>query len=50
MLPEARKYRLSLILAHQYLEQIDEKSVVAVFGKRRDYYCVSSRSKGDFWV
>lgn len=32
MLPEARKYRLCLILVHQYLEQIDEKTVAAIFG------------------
>ena len=32
ILSEARKYRLSLILAHQYLAQVDEKTRDAVFG------------------
>jgi type IV secretory pathway TraG/TraD family ATPase VirD4 len=32
MLPALRKYRVSLILAHQYLEQIDDKIVAAIFG------------------
>lgn len=32
ILSEARKYRLSLILAHQYIEQLDEKVQPAVFG------------------
>ncbi|MGB7291019.1 MAG: type IV secretion system DNA-binding domain-containing protein [Thermodesulfobacteriota bacterium] len=32
MLPEMRKRRLSLVLAHQYLEQIDEKLRAAIFG------------------
>ncbi|MDA2921154.1 type IV secretion system DNA-binding domain-containing protein [Desulfobacterota bacterium AH_259_B03_O07] len=32
MLPEMRKRRLSLVLAHQYLEQIDEKLRAALFG------------------
>lgn len=32
ILSEARKYRLDLILAHQYLEQLDEKVLAAVFG------------------
>ncbi len=32
ILSEARKYRLSLILAHQYIEQMDETVRAAVFG------------------
>ncbi|MBI5135593.1 type IV secretion system DNA-binding domain-containing protein [Candidatus Uhrbacteria bacterium] len=32
ILSEARKYRLSLIVAHQYIEQLDEKVAAAVFG------------------
>jgi len=32
ILSEARKYRLSLILAHQYIEQLSEKVKPAVFG------------------
>lgn len=32
ILSEARKYRLNLILAHQYIEQLNEKVEAAVFG------------------
>ncbi len=32
ILSEARKYHLSLIMAHQYIEQLDEKVQAAVFG------------------
>ena len=32
ILSEARKYRLNLVIAHQYIEQIDEKIQAAVFG------------------
>lgn len=32
ILSEARKYRLNLILAHQYIEQLDESVCSAVFG------------------
>ncbi len=32
ILSEARKYRLDLIIAHQYVEQLDEKVRAAVFG------------------
>jgi CxxC-x17-CxxC domain-containing protein len=32
ILSEARKYRLNLIMAHQYIEQLDEKVRPAVFG------------------
>lgn len=32
ILSEARKYRLNLIVAHQYIEQLDEKVRAAVFG------------------
>lgn len=32
ILSEARKYRLSLIMAHQYIKQLDEKVADAVFG------------------
>jgi CxxC-x17-CxxC domain-containing protein len=32
ILSEARKYRLDLILANQYIEQIDEKVASAIFG------------------
>jgi len=32
ILSEARKYRLNLIMAHQYIEQLDEKVSAAIFG------------------
>ena len=32
ILSEARKYRLNLIIAHQYIEQLDESVAAAVFG------------------
>lgn len=32
ILSEARKYGLNLILSHQYIEQLDEKIRVAIFG------------------
>lgn len=32
MLPEARKYRLGLALVHQYLDQIDQKTISAILG------------------
>lgn len=32
ILSEARKYRLNLIIAHQYIEQIEEEIAAAVFG------------------
>ena len=32
ILSEARKYALNLILAHQYIEQLDEKVEAAIFG------------------
>jgi hypothetical protein len=32
ILSEARKYGLNLILAHQYIEQLDEKIRAAIFG------------------
>ena len=32
ILSEARKYRQDLVLAHQYIEQLDEKVAAAVFG------------------
>ena len=32
ILTESRKYNLNLILAHQYIEQLDEKITAAVFG------------------
>jgi hypothetical protein len=32
ILSEARKYRLNLIVAHQYIEQLDEKVTPAIFG------------------
>ncbi len=32
ILSEARKYRLNLVVAHQYIEQLDEKVAAAVFG------------------
>ena len=32
ILSEARKYRLNLIIAHQYIQQLDEKVQAAVFG------------------
>jgi len=39
VLSEARKYRLSLILAHQYIEQLDEKVRAAVFGNVGTIMC-----------
>lgn len=36
ILSEARKYRLNLILAHQYIEQLNEKVKFAVFGNVDD--------------
>jgi hypothetical protein len=32
ILSEARKYRLALIMAHQYMEQLDEKVLAAIIG------------------
>lgn len=32
ILSEARKYRLNLIIANQYIEQLDEKVIPAIFG------------------
>lgn len=32
ILSEARKYRLNLVVAHQYIEQLDEKVTPAIFG------------------
>lgn len=32
ILSEARKYRLNLVIAHQYIEQLDEEVTAAVFG------------------
>ena len=32
ILSEARKYRLNLLVAHQYIEQLDEKVAAAIFG------------------
>ncbi|MDP2812787.1 MAG: type IV secretion system DNA-binding domain-containing protein [bacterium] len=32
ILSEARKYKLNLIIAHQYIEQVDEKITATVFG------------------
>lgn len=32
ILSEARKYRLNLVVAHQYIEQLDEKVAPAIFG------------------
>ncbi len=32
ILSEARKYRLNLILSHQYLDQVDEKIIKAILG------------------
>ncbi len=39
ILSEARKYRLNLILAHQYIEQLDEKVCPAVFGNVGTIVC-----------
>jgi len=39
ILSEARKYKLDLILAHQYLEQLDEKVQSAVFGNVGTIVC-----------
>lgn len=39
ILSEARKYRLNLIIAHQYIEQLDEKVQAAVFGNVGTIVC-----------
>jgi hypothetical protein len=39
ILSEARKYRLDLIIAHQYIEQLDEKVMAAVFGNVGTIMC-----------
>jgi hypothetical protein len=39
ILSEARKYRLDLIIAHQYIEQLDEKVRSAVFGNVGTLMC-----------
>jgi len=39
ILSEARKYRLNLIIAHQYIEQLDEKVSAAVFGNVGTIMC-----------
>lgn len=39
ILSEARKYRLNLIIAHQYIEQLDEKVQAAVFGNVGTLIC-----------
>jgi len=39
ILSEARKYRLNLIIAHQYIEQLDEKVAAAVFGNVGTIMC-----------
>ncbi|MFH1171814.1 MAG: type IV secretion system DNA-binding domain-containing protein [bacterium] len=39
ILSEARKYRLDLIIAHQYIEQLDENVAAAVFGNVGTIVC-----------
>ena len=39
ILSEARKYRLNLILAHQYIEQLDEEVRAAIFGNIGTFVC-----------
>jgi CxxC-x17-CxxC domain-containing protein len=39
ILSEARKYRLNLIVAHQYIEQLDEKVRAAIFGNVGTLMC-----------
>ena len=39
ILSEARKYRLDLIIAHQYIEQLDENVSAAVFGNVGTIVC-----------
>lgn len=39
ILSEARKYRLNLIIAHQYIEQLDEKVRASVFGNIGTIIC-----------
>lgn len=39
ILSEARKYRLNLIIAHQYIEQLDETVQAAVFGNVGTIIC-----------
>ena len=40
MLSELRKYRVNLILAHQYLAQLDLPIRSAILGKRRYHHLV----------
>lgn len=39
ILSEARKYRLSLTVAHQYLDQLDEATLSAVWGNCGSFVC-----------
>lgn len=39
ILSEARKYRLNLVMAHQYIEQLDEMVAAAVFGNVGTMIC-----------
>ncbi len=39
ILSEARKYRLNLIIAHQYIEQLEEEVAAAVFGNVGTLIC-----------
>jgi hypothetical protein len=39
ILSEARKYRLNLMMAHQYIEQLDEDVAAAVFGNVGSILC-----------
>jgi hypothetical protein len=39
ILSEARKYRLNLVIAHQYIEQLDELVAAAVFGNVGTMIC-----------
>jgi type IV secretory pathway TraG/TraD family ATPase VirD4 len=45
ILSEARKYKLGLTIAHQFIAQLDVKIKEAVFGKRRFYGGISCRSR-----
>jgi len=46
ILSEARKYRLALTLANQYIEQIDENVMTAIFWKCRIAHLICCRGEG----
>lgn len=50
ILSEARKYRLSLFVAHQYIEQLDENVSAAVFGNVGTIICFRIGGKDSEFV